>query len=61
VTDNEYKKMHRFLENFRYNPDYISSFSGKMNKFNIPYNPNDAVWHQANDTLDEMVKYGQRL
>lgn len=53
--------MHRFLENFRYNPDYISSFSGKMNKFNIPYNPNDAVWHQANDTLDEMVKYGQRL
>jgi hypothetical protein len=61
VTDNEYKKMHRFLENFRYNPDYISSFSGKMNKFNIPYNPNDAVWHQANDTLDEMVKYGQGL
>ena len=53
--------MRRFLENFRYNPNYISSFSGKINKFNVSYNPNDAVWHQANDALDDMGKYGQEL
>ena len=61
LSDNEYNKIHRFLENFRYNPNYISSFSGKINKFNVSYNPNDAVWHQANDALDDMNKYGQEI
>ena len=61
LSDSEYNKMYRFLENFRYDPNYISSFSGKINKFNVPYNPNDGVWHQVNDTLDDMVKYGNKL
>ena len=45
----------------RYDPNYISQFTGKLlNKFTVP-EPEYILWWQAGDKLDARIKYGDDI